>query len=318
MTLKRSPFSSRSRYEQVTICPCCGVKFAGDFSNGCVSCGARSVGEPLPKPEHELPSYGRALILCVMGSLITLAFVVQLIGALVQRVPRSYGFSSWDIAAQTAAWRLKWVAIPVSFLVVFFGRRIYRSILREPSRFCGIAYARAGLTASTVVVLLIAQFIGVSIPTRLHNRELAREAADNARIYRLDRALLEYAARFKTIPSDYEQDLKLLPDPDGSLAEALRELGPGVYKTSGPDLAVLPKQKSRSLRVAVIRTASIDSSAEESLPISFTNYELRLPGPDKVMGTSDDLIVRDGLITRASEAGPGVIGSTASSNALKP
>ena len=67
-------------------------------------------------------------------------------------------------------------------------------------------------------------------------------------------------------------------------------------------MAALPKRKSRTLRGAVIRNASLDTT--DDLPgegLSFTNYDLRLPGADKLMGTEDDLIVRDGVIIKASE-----------------
>ena len=35
--------------------------------------------------------------------------------------------------------------------------------------------------------------------------------------------------------------------------------------------------------------------------MSFTNYELRLPGKDKKRNTEDDLVVRDGLILTLPE-----------------
>jgi len=323
MTSKISPFSSRSRFEQVTICPCCGVKFAGDFSNGCVSCGAQSVGEPLPKPEQELPSYSRALMLATIGSLMVSALVAQIVIAFFQRVPFSFSFWSLAIAAQTAAWRMKWVAIPATLFVLFVSRRIYKSILRDSVRFCGLRYARGGFTAAALSCGLVATLIGVSVPARLRHRQWAIEAAYNARVYRLDRAFVEYGNRYHSLPSDPQDLLKSLPDPDGSLAAALNGIGPlspGAYKPSGADLAALPQRKPRTLQGLVIRNASVDSSTDDRLPTgwSFTNYELRLAGPDKIPGTEDDLIVRDGLITKTSEAGPGVIGSTASTNAIKP
>jgi hypothetical protein len=322
MTLHNSPFSSRSRDEQVTICPCCGVKFAGDLSQGCFECGARSVGEPLPKPEHELPSYGRSLLLVVVGALMVLLFLVQFIIALIQRVP--FSLSSWSflMAGETAAWRLKF-SIPLALLVLWSCRKIYRSILEEPARFCGLRQARRGLLTSSVVCMLIAGFIGISIPARLRNRQLAIDAAYAAHVHRFDRGFIEYVIRYKTLPSETSDLLKRLPDPDGSLAEAIREvgpLGPSAYKPSGADLAALPNQKPRTLRGAVIRNASVDSTIDDTLTpgLAFTNYELRLPGPDKIPGTDDDLVVRDGLITKAAEAGPGIIGSTASTSATKP
>ena len=112
----------------MTICPCCGFKSAnsvrGVLSADCLSCGAHPVGEPLPRPEHELPSYARSLMLTVSGTLMVLVFLTQTIIALVQRSTRGatsslalasmfpFDWWSWLAAAETAAWRLKWVMIP--------------------------------------------------------------------------------------------------------------------------------------------------------------------------------------------------------------
>src|ERR1051326_1784851 len=93
------------RYTRLVICPCCGFKFHGALSSGCKQCGARAVGEPLPKPAYELPSYGRALILSVSGLLIVLVFLVQTIIAMAQRATGWFAFWSWVGAAETAAWR---------------------------------------------------------------------------------------------------------------------------------------------------------------------------------------------------------------------
>ena len=105
------------REKLMTICPCCGFKFAGSLADGCDSCGAQSVGEALPRPENELPFFGRSLLLTVIGSLMVIAFLTQTIIALVQKAPASISFWSVVGAAETAAWRLKWVAIPVTILV---------------------------------------------------------------------------------------------------------------------------------------------------------------------------------------------------------
>ena len=78
--------------------------------HGCEQCGARAVGEALPKPANELPSYGRALILVVSGSLLVLIFLSQTIIAMIQRSTDSLGkiyqFWTWIAAGETAAWRL--------------------------------------------------------------------------------------------------------------------------------------------------------------------------------------------------------------------
>lgn len=311
------------------ICPCCGFKFEGTLSQSCASCGACSVGEALPKPEHELPSYGRSLLLAAIGSLMVLVFLTQTIFALLQRAPRlkptlalssvlPLDFWSWVAAGETAAWRLKWIALPVTIVVLWGSLKIYRSMLKSPARFCGLGYAKTGLVASALVPVLIAVLISVTVPERLRQRQVALRAASEAVGYRIDRALLQYSIRYDTLPAELN-DLRRLPDPDGSIAAALSNLDTSAYKPSA-DLAALPKQKSRTLRGAVIRNASMDAATDD-LPgdgISFTNYDLPLPGADKLMGTEDDLIVRDGVIIKASESvrRPGT--TTVSSKSTKP
>ena len=301
----------------MTICPCSGFKsesVLSRVSESCQSCGARPVGEPLPRPEHELPSIGRSLVLVVMGALMVLIFVTQTVSASFQISARNVtsnlalssivpplDFWTWMAAAETAAWRLKWVMIPLTILVLYCGRKLYRSIQQSPTRFCGIRYARRGYLASAAVPLLVLILIGVTVPARLEHRQWAIEARDNAYAYRLDRALEEYREMFGGLASDTNDLLKKLPDPDGSLAEALKNLDTSGYRPTG-EFAAVPNKKPQQLRGLVIRNASLSTADDApSERLSFTNYELPLPGPDKIMGTEDDLIVRDGVIYKASE-----------------
>src|SRR5215510_5381382 len=182
------------------ICPCCGFKFTGAMSSGCENCGARAVGEPLPKPANELPSYGRALVLSVAGSLSVLVFVTQTIIALFQRGFRSFGFWTVVAAGETAAWRLRWISIPVMFVVLWAGLKLYRSIKDQPERFCGLKYARRGLVASATVGLLIATLIGITVPARLRQRDDAASAAVAARGYTIALLYARYFKAFKTLP----------------------------------------------------------------------------------------------------------------------
>lgn len=291
--------NSSSRYKSVTICPCCGFRFEGSMNNGCQACGAQPVGEALPRPVNELPYYGRSLLLAVIGALMVLVFLTQTIIALVQKPPVSFGFWSLVSAGETAAWRLKWAAIPLTILVLWAGRKIYRSMLLTPSRFCGLRYARTGLWASAMVPVLIAVLIGVTVPERLRQRQLGIDAGFRAQGYAIDRALLEYRLEFGTLPTDLK-DLTRLPDKDGSIAAALSSVDTTGYKVTGPDVAALPTKKPQQLRGAVILKASLitptDDSPQEGL--TFTNYELPMAGEDKIMGTEDDFVVRDGVISK--------------------
>ena len=47
--------------------------------------------------------------------------------------------------------------------------------------------------------------------------------------------------------------------------------------------------------------------------VSFTNYDLRLPGPDKILNTDDDFIVHDGVVMKLSELPPSSSASSANS-----
>jgi hypothetical protein len=311
----------------VTICPCCGFKSETELSAGCAACGACPVGEALPKPELELPSYGRSLVLSVMGALLVLVFLTQTFVALGQFSARGaksnlaylsmlpLDFWSWVAAGETAAWRLKWLAIPVTIFVLWFGLKLYRSIAASPERFCGVRYARRGLIASMAVPAVSLVLIGVTVPSRLEYRQLGIEAGLNAQARRIDRALDEYRTTFGTLP-DNISDLNQLPDPDHSLATALSSLDVSGYRPSA-ELAAVPK-KPQKLNGAAIRNASI-SGGEDAITerLSFTNYELPLPGADKILGTEDDLILRDGIVDKASGA-PRRLGSTTVTNkALK-
>jgi hypothetical protein len=264
-----------------------------------------------------LPSYGRALALSISGSLIVLVFLVQTVASMVQRGTGWFQFWSWVAAAETAAWRLKWVSLPVMFVILWFGAKLYRSIQQQPKRFCGLTYARGGLVASTTIALLIALLIGVTIPARLHQRELAKEAKVRAVWHTFEVALLEYQHRYHTYPADLKDLRDRVPDPYGTLAEALDTFDPNSYQ---PRAEMAAAEKSRSVQGVAIRNASL-STADDDIPaggLVFPRFELRLPGEDKILGNDDDWIGRDGVLRRWSDVAKGAAGSSVSAGALQP
>jgi hypothetical protein len=253
-------------------------------------------------------------VLAVTGTLLVLLFLTQTIIAIAQVSTRGAksnlmalsmiptDWRAWLAAGETAAWRLKWVMIPITMLVLFGSRKLYRSMQQSPERFCGFRYARRGYIASVVVPLLVLLFIGITVPGRLQHHQWSVEAGYKAQAYRIDRALIEYRETFGTLPSELKDLTKSLPDADGSLAAALKDVDTSGY-TANSEVAAVPKKKPRTLRGAAILNASVGSAPDEGLsgPISFTNYELRLPGADKLMKTEDDLIVIDGVTYKTSE-----------------
>jgi hypothetical protein len=287
----------------LTVCPCCGFKFEGDLQkDGCASCGARAVGPALSRPARELPTYGRALLVGVMGGVMLITFLVATIIAIFERAPVSLRFWSIMGAAETAAWRLKWIAIPATIIALWAGALICRSIRRSPTRFLWSRVAHGGLWTAITVSVLIAVLIGITVPDRLRQVELRQEAAIYAQGYTIQRALLDYRTRYGTLPSTLDE-LRRLPDADHSIASALVGIEARAY-SPGADLAALPKKKSRTPRGGgALRNASLRSTDDASEGgLSFTKYEMRLPGPDNKLGTDDDWTMRDGVIIKPVKA----------------
>jgi hypothetical protein len=284
------------------ICPCCGLKFEGDLSQGCAGCGARSVGPPLARPEHELPSYGRALLAGTCGAILLLTFAASTGAALYEQDSFSLAFWSVVSAAETAAWRLKFLALPLALVSVWLSVALCRSIRREPRRFMGSDLAHSGLAASALVAVMMLTFIGITMPERLRQRQRGIDAGIYAEGYTIQRALLEYRARYGTYPTDMKDLRERLPDPDGRIATALDAIDIKGYTPRADLASAMPKTKTRRARPAVMRRAALDGSTDDGVDekVSFTNYELRLPGEDKLLNTEDDWFMRDGVILKPS------------------
>jgi len=221
------------------------------------------------------------------------------VAALFERQPLSFAF--WDVAgaAETAAWRLKWLALPLSLVALWAGRRVCARVAAEPSRFTGLRVARSGFAMSAMVAVGIAVLIGVTVPARLRQRETAARAAENAIAYEVSGVLLAYETRFESVPVK-AKDLYKLPDPDGSVARTVALLESGVYEPEAA-IAALPKAttKTRGRRASAVKTQPVslrDNLANVPEGLSFTNYQLVLPGVDKKLGTADDITLRDGVI----------------------
>lgn len=287
------------------ICPSCGSKVDADLCLGCASCGARAIGPPLAKAEHQLPSYGRAAIVSANGIAMAVGFPGLVIATLVQfgAFPRSFG--TVISAGEVAAWRLKWIALPIAIAVLWSGGRIVRSIRQGPDKFIGLRAARAGFLAAILVTAMVATLIGVTVPERLRRHQWAVDAGYYVQAYTIQRALLEYRALHGTLPTpdDLVKELSSLPDPNGSIAEALRNTDSNGYQASSVLAAASTKTKPLAQRGTALRNASLTTSAEPQ-GVSFTDYDLRLPGPDKLLNTEDDFIVHNGLVLKVSEMPP--------------
>jgi hypothetical protein len=290
----------------LNICPCCGSKTNGDLlAEACRACGARAVGPPLARPERELPSYLSALAVGASSALLFLVFLINTAIALFAQKPFAFDFWNVVAAGETAAWRMKWLALPLSLAVIWAGARVSARIAREPQRFTGLRLASAGFNLSVIFAVGLTVLIGLTIPERIRQRERGIEAAKNVEGYEAIKVLYEYRARFNSFPASAE-DLRKLPDPDGSVARLISTMRSEAYEPQSA-IAALPPPSTKTraprgavnvpLRPVALRTdIGADVSGEA---LSFTNYKLRLPGKDQTLGTEDDLMIRDGVLVPA-------------------
>jgi type II secretory pathway pseudopilin PulG len=195
--------------------------------------------------------------------------------------------------------------LPFSVVALWGGWLIYASICRERVRFAGHDLARCGLTASMLVIVMIATFIGITVPERLRQRERGIQAGIEAQGYTMQRAFLEYRELYKTYPTNIKDLQDGLPDRDGSIAVALSNIDPSTYQPRA-NIANAATAKPGRLRGAALRRASMNNPTDDSVneKISFTNYEVRLPGADKIPNTDDDWLMRDGVFIKPSKSGP--------------
>jgi hypothetical protein len=311
----------------LNICPCCGAKTDGDLlTTACRACGAHAVGPPLARPEKELPSYLSALGVGASGALLVVVFLIKTLLSLLEQKPVAFDFWNVVAAGETAAWRLTWLALPLSLAVIWASARVSARIAREPSRYTGFRLADAGFKLSVVLAVGLTVLVGLTIPERLRQRERGIEAAKNVEGYEAIKVLYEYRARFNSFPATAE-DLQKLPDPDGAVARLMASMRSEAYEPQSAIAALPPATAKASapraaanvpIRPVALRTAIGGDVAGEAL--SFTNYKLRLPGKDNTLGTEDDLMIRDGMIVPAPPLPqtPSRTGATGGKGAQKP
>jgi hypothetical protein len=259
------------------------------------------VGPPLAKPEHQLASYSAAGLTAFIGGVMALGFAALTVVTWIIKMSALPRFWAIVSAGETAAWQLKWIALPFAIAGVWVGSKSLTAIKASPKRFGGLRLARTGYSAAIITTLLVGTLIGITVPERLRHHQWALEAAENRPAYTLSRAMLEYRRLHGMFPpqDDVISQLRTLPDPDGSIAEALTLIDVNGYQPTSVLAAAAPKTKTLA-RGGAIRNASLNTTPDP-LAVSFTNYDLRLPGADKKLNTDDDLIVSDGLVMTATE-----------------
>jgi len=197
--------------------------------------------------------------------------------------------------------------VPLALTGLWSSMRLYRSIAASNGKFAGVRIARAGVSLSVITAFLFVTTIGITLPERWRQHDRGVVAGEEARAWAFKSLQLQYMVKYGTFPADVA-DLRKLPDPDGSNARLLSTVDAKGYQPRS-ELASVSIPKSRGSRTQggdLIGNRGLTAADDPRIQrVPFTSFELRLPGPDGIVGTDDDTRVTDGIVTTASETKEG-------------
>lgn len=169
--------------------------------------------------------------------------------------------------------------LALAAVAVIFGVRAMRAIRRDPVRFGGRRTAVAGVWVGALVGVAVGGYTLSGIPKAIDRYRESQAAATRAEMHHLTALVYEYKAHFGTYPSRLG-DLQKLETVDGP-----------VDRRDVWDHKIL------------YSSFTSDIAAANGVPVVNQNFEIRSPGPDGIPGTSDDIIMRDGLIVDSARTG---------------
>lgn len=272
------------------LCPCCGQTHALNAPE-CPSCGARSVGEPLAKPAVLLPKLGPAFLAFSVVCLIAIGFLAFWLFSNNMKVGRVllvlalgdgykltqdllaadnhlpyYRIFAWD--AIRGAFYLSFGAVPLSLLGWRWARRALRLAKQQPNEYGGLKLAQVSLVLSALLFVTFGAAGVNGIPGVIERGRLRRKAATNAMAYQNASTLREYYRQYGTFPRE-----------TADLSRVTQESIPHSDYW-GTEFKYTP----------------YGTVASRGNAVSFSNYTLTSAGPDGEFGTSDDIVMIDGVI----------------------
>jgi hypothetical protein len=274
------------------ICPCCG-KSREISSSECASCGAKQVGPPLAKPDVLMPKLGPAFVALACGVMVIIAFLatwilkddaqvgrVLLVWALGDgyeltrklieadaKLPyyRIFAFDAYRLAGEVFSIG----AIPLLLGGIWLARRARRLIKSDSASFGGARVALASYGLSIVLLIVFSAAGASSIPRMIARGRARSAAATRALMYELHaQGLQRYYKEYGAYPAE--------------LSDLSRVSASGTPQSDYWERGFEYKP------VGVI--------ASKGSAISLSDYKLVSAGPDGRVGTSDDIIMIDGVI----------------------
>ena len=172
----------------------------------------------------------------------------------------------------------KWLAFAV-VLVIWSAWRAVRLARNDPEWYGGYRTAAATLAVTLMGSAGLASYGIAHIPQALENYKTRQIAATQSAMYHLANSLEEYK---RTIG-------------DGSYPKDSQEFKKATGETLPADYW------DQSIKYQTTPDLVADRTIGESNRIPFKSFELRSAGPDGILGTDDDIIMRDGIFFTNSE-----------------
>lgn len=280
-----------------TLCPCCG-KPHDLAAPECLSCGARPVGPPLAKPDITLPKLGPAMLAVGLVCLIVVGFVAVWLFANNMKVGRvllvtalgdgykltkalldvdnhlpNYRIFAWDMAR--LAFFTSAAFIPLALLGIRSAWRALRLASAKPLEFGGLRTARLSLVLSALLFVAFSTAGLRGIPDLIERGRMRHAAATNVMLLEHAQALKQYYYEFGTYPTETAD---------------LARLG----------LSNVPQADYWEQQFKYAPFGTVASARGVS---AFSSFTLTSAGPDGEFGTSDDILMIDGIVVdKAAES----------------
>jgi hypothetical protein len=271
-------------------CPCCG-KGREAAATECLACGARQIGAPLASPEILMPKLGLPMAAFGLVCLVVIGFLafwlfgsnmkvgrVLLVWAmgdsftftedLLRNDPKLpyYRIFAWD------AWRYAFFLsagiIPLLLVALRLAQRAVKLAKQRPAEFGGLKLARVSFVLAALLFVSFSAAGLSGIPAAIQRGRARHAAATRAMMYEQAQAYQQYYREY------------------------------GTYPREASDLARV-KLKAVSLNdywENQFQYTPFGTVARSNASGAFSNYTLTSAGPDGEFGTSDDIVMVDGMI----------------------
>ncbi|OYT71656.1 MAG: hypothetical protein CFK52_07280 [Chloracidobacterium sp. CP2_5A] len=185
-------------------------------------------------------------------------------------------FGLAGVIAGLGSFLTPWLIAP-ALLGAYASFVAYRRARREPARFGGLGFARAGVALSSLALPGLLLFGGYQAHRWQVGRQESAQAASRARMLELSLAIQAYQRERRALPSPQLTELRAAGLAHGPMTDSW----------------------GRSLRYRP--TGELAAASPSAAPL-LTQYSIVSAGADGEFGTADDLVLRDGVFMPAPQA----------------